>query len=155
MNFHTKIILHPTDFSKNAMNALRYAGDLLQVKDARLVLLHVNEILQGSHKEKGPGVQEKIEDSEKELTIRMEAYLKECFGTIPLATVPEIQIRQHHSPYQAIQDAIVQLDPYMVVMGKRGRSAIKTSDLGSITRHLIEKIQCPLLVVPPDSTSPL
>jgi len=78
MNFHTKIILHPTDFSNNAKNVLRYAGDLLQIKDARLVMLHVHEMQQGKHSAKGAALQEELNAIEKELPIKISILSSGC-----------------------------------------------------------------------------
>ena len=44
MEFHTKIILHPTEFSENSANALRTAAEFLAIPKTRLVIIHVDEL---------------------------------------------------------------------------------------------------------------
>src|SRR5262249_32335662 len=41
-----------------------------------------------------------------------------------------------------------------IVVGSRGRGAIASSLLGSVSRELTEKATCPLVVVPPNATAP-
>ena len=62
--------------------------------------------------------------------------------------VPEKEIVLHSSPYKGILDAINRIDPYMVVIGQKGYSKIKDLIMGSTAKHLIEKVHCPITVVP-------
>jgi nucleotide-binding universal stress UspA family protein len=155
MNFHTKIILHPSDFSENSKVALRYAIDQLQIKNARLVVLCVHELNQGKHSIKGESLEKELEEVEKKIKADAEAIVRSVYnGKLPIP-VPEFQVAHHHSVYQAILDAVVKMDPYMVVMGKRGTSSVHASELGSVSHHLSEKIKHPLLIVPLESEDPL
>jgi nucleotide-binding universal stress UspA family protein len=148
MNFHTKIILHPTDFSNNAANALEIATDFLHIPSSRLVILHVCElptILNNPLAEDAVAMEnEKI----KEANEKMNKYISQCFGNQLPVPVPEKEIVLHGSPYKGIMDAINRIDPYMVVIGQKGHSKIKNLIMGSTAKHLIEKVHCPITVVP-------
>jgi nucleotide-binding universal stress UspA family protein len=148
MNFHTKIILHPTDFSNNAANALEIAADFLNIPSSRLVILHVCElptILNNPLAEDAVAMEK---DKIKEANEKMNKYIKKCFGEKIPVPVPEKEIVLHGSPYKGILDAINRIDPYMVVIGQKGHSKIKDLIMGSTAKHLTEKVHCPLVIVP-------
>jgi nucleotide-binding universal stress UspA family protein len=148
MNFHTKIILHPTDFSNNAANALEIAADFLNIPSSRLVILHVCElptILNNPLAEDAVAMEK---DKIKEANEKMNKYIKQCFGEKIPVPVPEKEIVLHGSPYKGILDAINRIDPYMVVIGQKGHSKIKDLIMGSTAKHLTEKVHCPLVIVP-------
>jgi nucleotide-binding universal stress UspA family protein len=148
MKFHTKIILHPTDFSPNSANALEVATDLLHIPSSRLVLLHVCELPTILNNPMAEDAVEIERGRIKEAKEKMKAYLLSCFGTQLPIPVPEEEIVMHTSTYKGIMDAIARIDPYMVVIGQKGHSKIKDLIMGSTAKHLTEKVHCPLVIVP-------
>jgi nucleotide-binding universal stress UspA family protein len=148
MNFHTKIILHATDFSNNAANALEVATDLLHIPSSRLVILHVCDLPTIINNPKAEDAVALETQRIKNANEKMDKYIKQCFGDQELRPVPEKEIVLHSSPYKGILDAINRIDPYMVVIGQKGYSKIKDLIMGSTAKHLIEKVHCPITVVP-------
>jgi hypothetical protein len=47
MKLHTKLILHPTDFSDNAAKALKFSLEFLDIPTTRLLIMHVIEVPPG------------------------------------------------------------------------------------------------------------
>jgi nucleotide-binding universal stress UspA family protein len=148
MKFHTKIILHPTDFSPNSANALEVATDLLHIPSSRLVLLHVCELPTILNNPMAEDAVEMERGRIKEAKEKMKAYLLSSFGNQLPIPVPEEEIVMHTSTYKGIMDAIARIDPYMVVIGQKGHSKIKDLIMGSTAKHLTEKVHCPLVIVP-------
>ena len=148
MKFHTKIILHPTDFSENAANALEVAADLLNIPSTRLIVLHVGELPTIINNPKAEDAVVLERERMKKATEQMKAYLLKCLGNQLPIPVPEEEIVMHTSTYKGILDAITRIDPYMVVIGQKGHSKIKDLIMGSTAKHLTEKVHCPLVIVP-------
>jgi len=148
MEFHTKIILHPTDFSDNSAKALHIAAKLLEIPKTRLVVIHVGELPDVSDNPTAQEINKRNKDKENELTEKMVHYLRNNFGSDQPIPVPEKIIRLHSSPYKDIVDYINKIEPYMVVVGQKGHSAIKHLAIGNTTQHLLEKSICPVVVVP-------
>ena len=148
MKFHTKIILHPTDFSENAANALEIAADLLNIPSTRLVVLHIGELPTIINNPKAEDAVALERERMRKANEQMNAYLLKCFGNKQPVPIPEKEIIMHTSTYKGIMDAINRIDPYMVVIGQKGHSKIKELVMGSTAKHLTEKVQCPLVIVP-------
>ena len=150
MEFHTKIILLPTDFSENSAKALLAAVDLLNIPKTRLVVLHVS----GPHTFKGNITNGELKGEEKawaeSASIEIDIFLKKCFGSTMPVPLPEKIVQLHTSVYKGILDYIVKEDPYMVVIGQKGKSKLPNLQIGSNVKHLIEKSTCPILLVPAD-----
>lgn len=148
MEFHTKIILHPTDFSDNSAKALHIAAELLEIPKTRLVVIHVGELPDVSDNPTAEEIDKRNKEKENELTEKMVQYLRNNFGSNQPIPVPEKIIRLHSSPYKDIVDYINKIEPYMVVVGQKGHSTIKHLAMGNTTQHLLEKSICPVVVVP-------
>lgn len=148
MKFHTKYILHATDFSKNASNALEIASEFLHIPSTRLIILHVCELPTILNNPRAKDPVEMEAEKIKEAHEKMDKYIKQCFGNQEPVPVPEKEITLHSSTYKGILDAINRIDPYMVVIGQKGHSNIKDLIMGSTTKHLTEKVHCPLVIVP-------
>jgi nucleotide-binding universal stress UspA family protein len=148
MKFHTKVILHPTDFSANAAKALRFATDFLLIPKTRLIVYHVCELPFFS---KPPSADELSKWQQESMLLaseNMNIYLKSVFGDNEPIPVPEREISVNGSAYKSILDIITRIEPYLVVMGQKGKTAIHGSTIGSNSRHILEKATCPVLLVP-------
>jgi nucleotide-binding universal stress UspA family protein len=148
MEFHTKIILHPTDFSDNSAKALQAAVDFLSIPKTKLVVLHVSESPTLLNNPSAVDIENEERERKVVATLAMEKYLKSCFGNNEPIPVPEREILSHSSVYKGILDNIGKISPYMVVIGQKGTSKLPHLLMGSTTKHLVEKSTCPILVVP-------
>ncbi|MFN5054916.1 MAG: universal stress protein [Bacteroidota bacterium] len=134
MEFHTKLILVATDFSENALYALKASIDFLQLPQSRLVVVHVEDV--------------KDNDQLHIVHLKLDTYIKNFFKHNEPVPVPERVVISSNSVYKAIVDYIIKMDPYMLVVGAKGSSNIRNLHIGSNTVHFLEKASCPVLVVP-------
>jgi nucleotide-binding universal stress UspA family protein len=134
MEFHTKLILVATDFSENALYALKASIDFLQLPQSRLVVVHVEDV--------------KDNDQLHIVHLKLDTYIKNFFKHNEPVPVPERVVISSNSVYKAIVDYITKMDPYMLVVGAKGSSNIRNLHIGSNTVHFLEKASCPVLVVP-------
>jgi len=145
----TRILL-PTDFSENALTAIRYA--LTLYKDLKCTFFLLNsymppvyhtEYLMGSPAQIGLGdiVQQNSQDNLKNLK---EQLLKEFDN--PLHTFIT------HSALNVLSSEVSRTveaeDIDIVVMGTQGATGAKEILLGTNTVHVIKNSKCPVLVIP-------
>ena len=90
----------------------------------------------------------KVSEKRKEAADLMEGYIKKCFGNTEPIPVPEREVEMNASASKGILDVIDRIGPYMVVVGQKGNAKVPHILMGSTTKHLIEKSDCPVLVVP-------
>lgn len=138
MEFHTKLILVATDFSENALHALKASVDFLHIPQSRLVVVHVED----------------VKDNEQLhlVNLKLDTYIKNFFKHNEPVPLPERVVLSSSSVYKAIDDYIHKMDPYMLVVGAKGSSNIRNLHIGSNTVHLLEKATCPVVVVPVSGT---
>jgi nucleotide-binding universal stress UspA family protein len=134
MEFHTKLIIVATDFSENALYALKASVDFLHIPQTRLVVLHVEDVTDN--------------DQLHIVHLKLDTYIKNFFKHNEPVPVPERVVISSNSVYKAIVDYIIKIDPYMLVVGAKGSSNIRNLHIGSNTVHFLEKASCPVLVVP-------
>lgn len=134
MEFHTKLIVLATDFSENALHALKASVDLLHIPQSRLVVVHVEDV--------------KDDDQLHMINLKLDTYIKNFFKYNEPVPLPKRVVISSSSVYKAIDDYILKMEPYMLVVGAKGSSNIRNLHLGSNTVHLLEKAACPVLVVP-------
>ncbi len=134
MEFHTKLIIVATDFSENALYALKASVDFLHIPQTRLVVIHVEDVTDN--------------DQLHIVHLKLDTYIKNFFKHNEPVPVPERVVISSNSVYKAIVDYIIKMDPYMLVVGAKGSSNIRNLHIGSNTVHFLEKASCPVLVVP-------
>ncbi len=149
-----KKILVPTDFSKEAYNALTVAFDwALKSGEASIDLLHVVDNL-GHDPKSTSFFSGKMTIDEEALQAPMER-LREKVNTLAqregfeLVTVNPIV--QTGSFSKVISQYIEEQSPDLVVMGSRGHTEWERLWLGSSTEKVISKGNTPLLVVHDDT----
>ncbi|WP_340157536.1 universal stress protein [uncultured Maribacter sp.] len=145
----TRILL-PTDFSENALTAIRYA--LTLYKDLKCTFFLLNsymppvyhtEYLMGSPAQIGLGdiVQQNSQDNLEALKNTLE---KEFYNPLHTFII--------HSALNVLSSEITrtveeeQID--IIVMGTQGASGAKEILLGTNTVHVIKNAKCPVLVIP-------
>ena len=149
---HRRILL-PTDFSKNALNAIRYALALYKEVPCDFYMLNAFRIGGYSVDSLSPPDPEDIaykaalEESEKGLAELLDTlYLH--FDN-PRHTYHTIAT--HNSLLFAIKSTIAQYDIDLVVMGTKGVTGAESIIFGTNTVNVMEGVtQCPVLAVPQD-----
>lgn len=146
-----KRILIPTDFSKNALNAIRYALSLYEEKECEFYLLnifHLENYQTNSFILPEPG--SALFESRKAAS---EEGFAKLLDTIRLHyTNPRHKyhtISTFNFLSEAIKETIAAKDIDLVVMGTQGATGSKGVIFGSNTVMAMEKIrECPILAVP-------
>jgi len=135
-----KAILHPTDFSPSASEALRIAGSLARTHGARLLLLHVAERPVASVG--GMPVPPPLPPIDwPKLKRELEAVA---------AGMQDIAVETHlleGGPAVAIVDFARQAGADLIVIGSHGRTGLARLVLGSVAEQVVRQATCPVLTV--------
>ncbi len=132
-----KTIIVPTDFSPAALNATNYAADMALAIKANILLFHVYQlplsvsdtpIVLLSVEEMKEGAESKLLQLKNELEIQTEARM----GNLA----------------DELEDCCKQTQPFAVVMGPRGHSAVERALFGSNTLKVIKHLSWPVICVP-------
>ena len=148
-----KRILVPTDFSKNSLNAIRYALDLYKKQHCEFYLLNVfradsyttDSILIA---EIGSAPYEAAKAKSEQGFVKLLDILK-LHHDNPNHTIHTISSLNFLS--EAMKQLIADKDIDLVVMGTQGATGAKGVIFGSHTVNAMEKIrECPVLAIPED-----
>jgi nucleotide-binding universal stress UspA family protein len=135
------------DGSDNAKLALRQAIEIAQSSNARLTVMSVvpdvAATVQGAWLA-GANPQQ----LEQEMTEQVSSTLEEAIAQVP-EDVPVTKLLGHGHAGPALISAIEEQGCDLVVVGTRGRGAVKSLFLGSVTEHLVSRSSVPIVVVPP------
>lgn len=141
----TRTILVPTDFSRGALQAVRYAVRLAKKDNSKVLLLHVYNLAYVDpdlpfrfvaaeavkiRKEAKMHMDKLCEEIKKKDGVRCSFLVKEGF------------------PVDSIRNIITDKKISLVVMGTKGASGLKEIFAGSNTVKVIDKAGCPVLAVP-------
>ena len=139
-----KVILWATDGSSGAERALQFAKGLAQANGARLIVVHVKELMVG----RAGGYPLKVDEGQVQAAIlkQVEDLKQEGFdATLQMASVAAGGAA--HVIAEIADDAGADL----IVAGTRGYGPLAGLLLGSVTHRLLHIAHCPVLVVPPKS----
>lgn len=146
-----KTILLPTDFSENALNAIKYAVAMYQDESCEFLLLHayaVNNYVEGSTFEAAP-INAKLEEAKVQSESKLndlKSYLTSSNGK---GNHNFLATAKNQSIIDAIHEEIETKDIELVVIGTQGATGRYELDFGSNTIEIIENIKnCPVLAVP-------
>ncbi len=143
-----KTILYATDYSENSVAALQFAHTLCKNLNGNLLVLHVFDLsvtiastvsLSYSRKE----IKAFMEHKE-----RLNSFCEEYLGSEPDNLNITLKIIEGTPALESIINYANELNVDLIVVGKKGESAIKEALLGSTTAALIEKADCPVLAIP-------
>ncbi|MBT8297900.1 MAG: universal stress protein, partial [Maribacter sp.] len=143
-------ILIPTDFSKNAWNALEYGLKLFESINCTFYLLHINPIptysgagtsVKGSSKM----VQESVLRESKESLEQLLLEIKNIPASPKHTFIP---IALYDFFVDSIKREVETRKINLIIMGTKGSTGLKKVTMGSNTGDVITKVKCPLLAVP-------
>ncbi|MBZ0327980.1 MAG: universal stress protein [Altibacter sp.] len=135
-----KRILIPTDFSKNAWNAIAYAADLYKREAVDFYIVHAFGKSRSS-----------TADQQAEIGLQKTLKLLEIKTTYPNHTYFTLALDM--LPLRAIKETVERKDIELVVMGTKGETDDKDVFYGSNTVDAMEKVRnCPVLAIPGDIT---
>ena len=136
-----KAILVATDGSGPGDLALAYARELALDQKARLLVVHVDELVPGH------GGAHHLQALEPEIKTR----IGEQVAALKAAGLQvDFEVRQVavSGPAHAIADAATAATADLIVLGSVGSGPLKGLLLGSVAHRLLQIAPCPVLVIP-------
>ena len=144
-----KTILVPTDFSKNAENALAYAVQLAKKEEFKILLFHAFHYNYS-------GI-----DTSPEIVLEQSIFIQEGIEK-RLKTLAQKTANKHHISCEYINEQGLLTDKLdevvktrkidLIVMGTQGASGLKEIFMGSNTARVIANVVCPVIAIPAKST---
>jgi len=147
----TSSILCGVDDSHDARLALRHAARLAEALDVRLVVAHVVQPPLPSPRI-GPTASQLTAIPHEALLASGEAIVEKLLDEEGLGHV-ERRVTLGF-PADRLADLADDEAAELVVVGSRGRGAIKAALLGSVSNALIGVARCPIFVIPPQAEPP-
>ncbi len=145
-----KKILHATDYSENAIPALKYALNLSEKLNASLFVIHVFDIPKIFNKElKSPynKANDKAYITQQNKLINFCKYHYE--GNLDELDV-SFEAVENKSIINGIIKKAKKLNADLIITGTESEKEFKELILGNIAKQLIEKAPCPVLTIPKD-----
>lgn len=136
-----KTILVATDGSGAGDLALAYAKELAVDQKARLLVVHVDELVPGH------GGAHHVQALEPEIKTRIGEQVT-AFKAAGLQVDFEVHKVTLSGPAHAIADAATAATADLIVLGSVGSGPLKGLLLGSVAHRLLQIAPCPVLVVP-------
>ena len=145
-----KTILVPTDFSKNASQALDYAVALAKAENADIILVNAWQIV---YPASDIVVSKEFTEKQlKEAHLSAFAQLKALSLKVKASHVPCNFFDKQGTLIKVILDLIEKHDIDLIIMGTKGARGLKELFLGTNTIQIMQKVNCPIIIVPKGST---
>lgn len=140
-----KTIIVPTDFSPVALNAINYAADMALHINASLMLLHVYQIPVAVTDTPliMVSVDELKDSAEKRLEVARQDIERVTGGKIKIYSEARLG-----NVTDELEDICKKIQPFAVVMGTTGHSAVERVIFGSNTLSVIQHITYPVICIP-------
>lgn len=140
-----KTIIVPTDFSPVAINALNYAADMALAINASIMLLHIYQIPVAITDTPLMlvSVEDLKQDAEKKLDKARQELEHITSGKIKIYTEARLG-----NVTDELEEISKKIQPFAIVMGTTGHSAMERVIFGSNTLSVIKHIAWPVICVP-------
>lgn len=141
-----KTILVPTDFSKNADNACKFAIEIAKETQAKIILMHAYEtpVL---YTEVPMTMQMDIMMFEKSASVELKKYYKKISELAPDVKIE--LILQQGLASERMKEIALEKKADLIVVGTTGKGKLEKILLGSNTTRIIRKAPCLVLAIPP------
>ncbi|PKV48286.1 nucleotide-binding universal stress UspA family protein [Aquimarina sp. MAR_2010_214] len=143
-------ILIPTDFSENAMNALRYAVELFKYERCDFFLLHAyaDEVYDHDTVVSREVFNELKQKVHKNSDVVLEKMLSEIKNISPNPRHEFKLLSMFGSLIDEANDLVDKENLDILIMGTRGETDDRKLTFGSNTLQVLKYVKCPLLVIP-------
>ncbi len=149
-----KTILYATDYSENSELALKYAHNMSDKMETKLLVIHVFDYptMLDDLSLKGEDPFPDIEgDAYKKHNAQLKAFCKRVLKSDITSLNIEIDAIENKSVVNGIVDKASEIDAFLIITGIKGYSKLRELIMGSTAKQLIEKAPCPVLTIPSDS----
>jgi len=137
-------ILHPSDFSDNSAQALRYARALSDLLNAKL---HIVNIAQDNAT--ATSIEVGLpQDQETKLTRIADGMMARHLERNGIAADEVLTVSLTGDPHEEIVNYAKRHNIGMIVMGTHGRRKITQIIMGSVAERVVRNAPCPVLTVP-------
>ncbi|WP_109097306.1 universal stress protein [Aquimarina sp. AU58] len=145
-------ILIPTDFSENAMNALRYAVELFKYERCDFFILHAyaDEVYDHNTVVSREIFDELKERVYKSSNMALEKALSEMKNISPNPRHEYKLLSMFGSLTDEANDLVDKENIDILIMGTRGETNDRKLTFGSNTLQVLKYVKCPVLVIPSD-----
>lgn len=145
-----KTIIHATDYSNNAVAALKYAHLISTKLKANLLVLHIFDIPTIMSTELKEPYYYLETDTFKMHHTKLEKFCIAHLGKELDKMNVRVEAVEDKSVVNGIISKAVELDASMIITGMKGGSKFKELIMGNTVKHLLEKSLCPVLSIPAD-----
>lgn len=145
-----KNVLIPTDFSENAMNAIRFALEFFKYDNCEFYFLHTYEDeVYEKHKITEEVSFDKIkEDAKIKSEENLNSLLKEVTSLAPHKRFKHHLISAYNSILDEVDKIVIDKNIDLIVMGTKGEGSNHAYAFGSNTLQVLKYVACPVLVIP-------
>ncbi len=148
-----KNILLPTDFSRNSLNAMKYAVMLFKGIACNFYVLNVFKIPYLTNDELMVQNAEKLAHIERDLLDASQKGLKNVIKKIQIDSNHNfIRISEFDFFINSIKKNVKDKEIDLVIMGTKGASGVKEIFMGSNTGDVIMKTECNVLAIPENAS---
>ena len=142
-------ILVPVDFSENSRKAVHYGLAIGRDRNAHVTFLHVinQHIVDAIHDLSIKGYKGDFLEILSKLASNREKELQQFVLPKWREGLDINFVIKHGKPAKVIVDFAREEDIDLIVVGHRGRSALESILVGSVTRYVVNHSPCPVLVV--------
>src|SRR5690606_9146892 len=143
-------ILIPTDFSENAMNAIKYATELFKYERSEIYLLHAfsDSVYEDKVRLADAPFEELKQQAYEKAKERLEQIRKESFSFSPNPKHTIHTVAEFGLLVDSVNDWVERENIDVVVMGTKGETADKKITFGTNTLQIIKYVKCPVLAIP-------
>ncbi|MCX7546713.1 universal stress protein [Xanthomarina sp. F1114] len=143
-------ILIPTDFSLNAMNAIKYALELFKYEIGQFYILHAyqDEIYNNKTLENREDLDMVTKSIYEKSLKNLEKVLQEIQELSPNPRHEYHIVSSNNLLVEAANDIVEKENIDVVVMGTRGETDDKKITFGSHTLQVLKYVSCPVLAIP-------
>ncbi|MFS4467877.1 universal stress protein [Maribacter sp. 2210JD10-5] len=145
-----RTILIPTDFSDNAMHAIRYAINLFKCERAQFYFLHAyaDEVYGPFKSNTKIDIDAEKKRIKKETKIKLDKLLEQITGVPPNPKHTYECVDSFDSLVDSVNDFVNEINIDLVIMGTKGKTNDKKITFGSHTVQVFKYVQCPVLAIP-------
>lgn len=142
-------ILCPTDLKERAYVALKRAVQIAHQFNSRITMLNVHsEFMDKDEREMLRVSVEKMKEKYRRIAIESKEEMKAVIHGLHADDI-EVSYQLHKgSPAETILEVSIKEGVDLIVLCTDGRDNIKDFVTGTITEHVINNSQCPVLVIP-------
>ncbi len=148
-----RTILIPTDFSENALHAIKYAQDIFKCERSRFYFLHAyaDEVYGQFSSRNQADFNRAKENVKKETEKKLQKLIQDITDTPPNPLHSYESVTDFDSLVDAVNDFVNEINLDLVVMGTRGKTDDKKIAFGSHTIQVFKYVQCPVLAIPQEA----